>query len=119
MTAGAFGLTMVATVLALGVIPGWVARSRRALFVSDIALILVPALLFYTSGYFFNKELHIGWGLIIYPFFALVASVTLLYARVFLFDRLHPNPSRNSVICLMSACVAAIVVGVIIPPLYE
>ena len=119
MTAGTFGLTMILGVLALAGVPGWVARSRRTLFVPDLLLVLLPPCVFYVSGYFLNPELHVGFGLIVYPFLVLVASVAILYARVFVFDRLSSAPRRNSLLSLLVMCILAAAAGALIPPLAE
>jgi hypothetical protein len=118
MTAGAFGLTMVGTVLALGAIPGWFARDRHALFATDVALVVVPPVSFFLAGDLLNDGLHMGIGLVVYPFLVLVACVVLFSARVIVLDR-FTNPRRSSVICLVGMAIAAFVLGIVIPPLYE
>jgi hypothetical protein len=110
---------MVSAVLAFSILPGSVARSRRTLFVSDIALMVLPPLLFYATGNLLNPELQVGWGFIVYPFLVLVACVGTLYMRVFLFDHVSPNPLRNTVVCLTVASVLATMLGGFIPPLYD
>lgn len=120
MTAGAFALTVVVgATLAVGSVPAWVAHVRRTLFASDLALIALPVLLLYGSGVHFNPELGVGFGLIVYPFLTLVACVVVLYVRVFLLDCWLLNPRRNSLACLVVASVLSVVVGAVIPPLYE
>jgi len=119
MTAAAFALTTVGVTLALGFIPAWVARSRQTLFPSDLALILLPPLLFYGTAVRFNSELEVGFGLFVYPFLTLVTCVATLYARVFLLDHWHTNPRINSLGCLIVASFLSVVVGAVIPPLAE
>lgn len=119
MTASAFALTVVGATLVVGLVPAWVARLRRTLFPSDLALIALPALLLYGSGVCFNPQLQVGLGLIVYPFLTLVACVAVLYVRVFVLDPWHPNPRANSLGCLIVASVLSIAVGAAIPPLYE
>ena len=119
MTASVFGALIVAATLAFGIVPARVAYSRRALFLSDAALLLLPPIVLYASGRFLNPPLELGFGLIVYPFLALVAAVTLFYVRVFILDGVRPHPLSNSFACLMIACALAAVIGTIIPPLAE
>ena len=119
MTVGAFALTIFGATLAVAFVPAWVARLRHTLFSSDLALIAVPALLLYGSGVLFNPELRIGFGLFVYPYLTFVVCIAVLCVRVFLLDRWHPDPRRNSLICLFVASAVSVVIGVVVPPLYE
>jgi hypothetical protein len=87
--------------------------------VGRLALVVLPPVLFYASGYYLNSELQVGFGLIIYPFLVGVAAVATLYVRVFLLDHVYSNPRRNSLTCVVVACAVATALGVVIPPLYE
>ena len=118
MTAGAFGLTMVGIVLGLSGIPGWFALVRRTLFATDIGLVVVAPLIFFFAGDFLNDALHTGWGLVVYPFLVFVVCVALLYVRVFVLDR-FADPRIGSLILFSATAIAALILGIVIPPLYE
>jgi len=117
MTAGAFAATLVAGVLALSPIPVWVARTRRTLYGWDIALLLLPTVTFCVVGDVLNPELQMGFGLVAYPFLTFVASLAILYARIFWLDRVTRRSFRNSVICLALACMIAILSALLVPSL--
>jgi hypothetical protein len=119
MTVSAFALAIFGATLPVAFVPAWVAHLRHTLFSSDLALIAVPALLLYGSGVFFNPELSIGFGLFAYPYLAFVLCIAVLYVRVFLLDHWHRDPRRNSLICLFVASVLSVVIGAVVPPLYE
>jgi len=117
MNTSALGLIVV--VLAFAALPIWFARSRDVLFASDIALLILPPLAFWASGSLLNPAWRSGLGEFVYPFVALALCVALLYARVFLLDRLRVNPQSNSMIALVGTFIVAVVVGFVVPPLYE
>jgi uncharacterized membrane protein YfcA len=110
---------LIVVILAFAVIPAWVARSRNVLFVSDLALLVIAPLLFWASGSFLNPAWHNGLGDVVYPFVAIAAAVVVFYARVFVVDRIRSNPRSNSAIAFVTAAVVGVLVGFVIPPLYE
>jgi len=112
-------LPAAALVLVFAIPPGWVARSRRTLFIFDIALLLGAPVLFILSAVLLNPPLQTGWGMIVYPFVALAVAVSVFYFRVFVLDRLNRNPRSNSALCLLSAAAVAVLMGAVLPPWYD
>ncbi len=112
-------LALVAMILAPAILPAASAHARNALFLSDLALLLVSPVVFWLSGSLLQAQWLVGWGGIVYPFLALAVAVGVLYLRVFVIDRVRANARDNSLICLLAASVLAAIVGALIPPWYD
>jgi hypothetical protein len=117
MTGSALGLALL--IAAPAILPGWVARSRGVLYPSDVALLVLAPLGFLLSGSLLNPSWRQGLGEFVYPFVALAVSVAVFYLRVFVLDRLRAHPRSNSVIAFVGALIAAVAIGLMVPPLYE
>jgi hypothetical protein len=82
MNAGAFALCVLAA-LALLAVPALVyARRQERLSAAVVALPFAPAVALYVALVTMNGPAQVGWGFVVYPFFCIVLSITLLYVQV-------------------------------------
>lgn len=110
---------ILTALLAFTAVPIVSARRSGGLLGTDIALLLAPAGAFLVALILFNKPALTGWAFILYPWLVLVCSVGALYVRVFLLSRLGVAASPASKACLVVCTLAAVVFGLLTPPLYE
>ena len=106
-------------ILVAAIVPVWSAYRRHKLFFLDPVLVLAAPALLYMSGSLLNPAWDTGFGPLVYPLGASGAAVALLWLRVFVIDTVVPSPRKSSLFCFGVGVLAAIIVGAVVPPLYE
>jgi len=114
-----FAVVVLCAVVASGVPALLYARRVNVLSAAEFLLPVMPVLLLFVSMQTFNAPAQTGYAFIIYPPLAIVASVALLYVRVFLLRHVRVPALSMSIVVLAISCVTAFIVGAIAPPWYE
>lgn len=112
-------LIVIALLLAAAAPPVMYAHRRGQLFAADLALPLLPAVLLVSGILLLNQRAQTGWGLVLYPVFCAVASVVVLWIRVFVVAKLLTRSRVAAVAVLVVVCAAAFVFGAAAPAWYE
>ncbi len=119
MGTGELAFSVVALIALLAAIPIRSAVRRSAMFETDYLLLALPTALFCASVVLLNPEPWSMWTLIFYGFFTFFLSVAVLFARVFVLDRLASSPRLNSSVCFALASAVAFIAGATIRQIYE
>jgi|GEM_PF-4130737 len=94
------------------------AKRAGVLSFSELALPIAPAICFLIGLQALNAPAQVGYAFVIGPILCSVISLILLYVRVFAFGSLKAQP-RLAGFILVAACLAALILGVTVPPWYD
>ena len=95
------------------------AHRSKSLYVTDLALFVVPPISFLATLIAFNQTALTGWAFLLYPVLIVALTVGLFHLRVLLLPRLGMSTHAASRGSLVFAVVASATLGAFVRPLYE